>query len=90
MVIAYRLGGTDSQRASRFVVQIFGQEGVSRGHRFRRHGLLDGVPHWRVIRGVVVVRPTDRAKVVNALKRWTNEVYWWPIRLREAERLRLS
>ncbi|MGI0151535.1 MAG: hypothetical protein ACREC5_06335 [Thermoplasmata archaeon] len=89
-LVAYRLGGTDGARSSHFFQTIFGQNGRSRGYRYRRHGVLDEIPHWRVMRGLIVVREEDRARVVQALRKWTKEVYWWPIPLSARDLRRLS
>lgn len=89
-LVAYRLGGTDGARSSHFFQTIFGQTGMSKGHRYRRHGVLDDIPHWRVMRGLIVVRGEDRARVVRALRAWTSEVYWWPIPLTPRDLTRLS
>ncbi|EQD43333.1 hypothetical protein B1B_13871 [mine drainage metagenome] len=90
VLIAYRLGSSDPKKASRFVQSIFGAPTSTEGRRYHRKGLMDEVPHWRVIRGVVLVRPSDRARVVRELRQWTSEVHWWTIRLRRTERRRLQ
>jgi len=86
VLIAYRLGSSDPRKASRFVQSIFGAPTSTGGRHYHRKGLMDEMPHWRVIRGVLVVRPTDRARVVRELRQWTSEVHWWVVRLRRTDR----
>jgi hypothetical protein len=43
--------------------------------------VLERVPHWKVARGVVIVRAEDGLRVVRELKRWDATVEWWPIQL---------
>ncbi len=48
------------------------------------------MPHWKVMRGLVIVRAEDRERLVRALKEWTKEVYWWPITLGPRDLKRLT
>lgn len=89
VLVAYRLGTSDPKKASRFVQAIYGAPTSTGGRRYHRKGLMDELPHWRVIRGVVLVHPKDRARVVRELREWTSEVYWWSVRLRRAEQRQL-
>ena len=51
-------------------------------YTYRRPGFLDGIPHVRVIRGVVLVRTEDAGKVTNFLKEFGAEVHTWTVELR--------
>ena len=91
-LIAYRLGEVSPTHRSRFTHRILGQDRKVGDRAYRRHGLLDEVPHWKVSRGVLVVAAPDRARVVKELRRWTRDVEWWEVNLtaRQERRLRLG
>jgi len=64
-------------RTDLFVKKFYGQEGTT-GHgkyHFRRGGLLDGIPHRRLIRGVIIIRREDEEKVVGFLKQYDAEYF---------------
>ncbi len=87
-IIVYRLPpGLPMARRVRFGEKVWGQVRSSGGRRSRRHGVLERVRHWKVTRGVVIVRAEDGLRVVRELKRWNAKVEWWPIRL-EPDQLR--
>ena len=58
--------------ANRFVQKFYGQVAITRGgsYRYRKPGLLDGLPHRKLRRGVVILREQDRAKVEAFLRDW--------------------
>lgn len=91
-LIAYRLGEVSPTHRSRFTHKILGQDRKVGDRAYRRRGLLDEIPHWKVSRGVVVVAARHRARVVNELRRWTRDVEWWEVDLtaRQERRLRLG
>ena len=87
-IIVYRLPpGFPMARRVRFGERVWCQVRSSGGRRSRRHGVLERVPHWKVTRGVVIVRAEDGLRVVRELKRWNAKVEWWPIQL-EPDQLR--
>ena len=88
-LITYQLPTLDSSRRTRFAEKVLGQDRRVGSRSYRRRGLLDRLPHWKVNRAVVVVRDKDRARVVKAIREWTAEVYWWPIPLTHRQRRRL-
>ena len=65
-LIAYRTDGATKTATSRVAQKLYGQDTTSRGYRIRRHGLLENIPHVRLIRGVIVIRDAD-AEVVRLL-----------------------
>src|SRR4030043_530921 len=77
ILIAFRLSEYDKNRASDLVKRLYGQETSSHGgkYRYRRPGLLEGVPHRRLIRGVIVLRVEDEKRVVRLLRELGAEVY---------------
>lgn len=90
-IIVYRLPSHyPVARRVRFGEKVWGQARRSQGRPTERHGALERVPHWKVSRGVVVVRAQDRPVVIGELRRWDAEVEWWPIPLdgRQARQLR--
>ncbi len=89
-LITYQLPTLDSSRRTRFAEKVLGQDRKVGNRSYRRRGLLDRVPHWKVNRAVVVVRDKDRARVVKAIREWTDEVFWWPIPLTDRQRRQLS
>ena len=57
-------------RVSQFCQRLYGQSVSSWGgkYRYRRKGLLEGVPHRKLLRGVVLVRRADAGPVIDLLK----------------------
>lgn len=81
-IIVYRLPPHfPVARRVRFGEKVWGQVRRSKGRPSRRHGALESIPHWKVARGVVVVREKDGPTVVRELERWKAEVKSWPITL---------
>lgn len=90
VLISYRLEGLDQPRMSRFVEKVLGVDRKVGERRYRRRGLLDGIPHWRVNRGVLMVREQDRTRVVKAIREWTRDVEWWEVALTRKQERRLQ
>ena len=92
ILIAFRLSEYDKNRASDLVKRLYGQETSSHGgkYRYRRTGLLEGVPHKRLIRGVVVLREEDAKSVVRLLRELGAEVHVRRVELTMADRKALS
>lgn len=88
-IIAYRLGEGPRSRVSRFTERFLGQDRRENDRTYRRRGTLDTIPHWKVSRGVLVVRAQDRRQVVRELRKWTREVVAWPIPLTHQQLRRL-
>jgi len=63
--------GKDRTRASDFAKKFYGQETSSHQgkYRYRRHGLLDDIPHCKLIRGVIIVKNEDVEQVTEFLKK---------------------
>lgn len=85
-LITYQLGGLNSSRRTRFAERVLGQDRKVGDRSYRRRGLLDALPHWKVNRAVIVVRARDRARVVKEIREWTSEVFWWPVPLTKRQR----
>ncbi len=89
-IITYQLAGLNSSRRTRFAENILGQDRKVGDRAYRRRGLLDTLPHWKVNRSVIVVHAQDRRRMVRAIQEWTSEVWWWPIPLSKAQARRLG
>jgi hypothetical protein len=65
--------GSDRTRSSAFAKRFYGQEtSTQQGrYRYRRHGLLDDIPHIKLIRGVIIVRTEDVEQVTLFMKRYS-------------------
>ena len=55
---------------NRFSQQFYGQAVVNGRYRYRRKGLLDGLAHRKLRRGVVILREQDLARVEEFLDEW--------------------
>lgn len=77
-------------QASLLTQRLHGQDTTTRGRVYHRHGLLEEIPHWRIKRGVLMVKEEDRERVVKLLREYAKEVYWWPVKLAPGERKRLT
>ena len=76
-IVVFRLPpGAPNRELGRFTKKFYGQETSSWGgkYTYRREGLLDGVPHRKLLRGVVILRERDLEKVVAFLEEWKAQV----------------
>jgi hypothetical protein len=89
-LIVYGVQGTTPTRRNQFHQKLYGQTTSTRGQRYHRVGILERVPHWRVARGVLLVRESDREVVLRMMRAWTSDLVWWPVPLRARDRRRLS
>ncbi len=76
-LIAFRLTHYDRDRASDLVKRLYGQRTSSHGGKYvyRRKGLLDEIPHVRLIRGVIIVRAKDAGRVLAFLEALGLEIH---------------
>ena len=87
-LVAFRLPkGTPNRVYTHFQKKFYGQETSShRGkYRYRRSGLLDEIPHNKLIRGVIIIRPVDLETVVGFLNEYEAEVYIRKVELVQAD-----
>lgn len=76
-MIVFRLPpGTPNRELGRFVKKFYGQETSSweGRYKYRRRGLLDEIPHRKLLRGVVILRKGNLEKVLDFLREWKAEV----------------
>jgi len=75
-LVAFRVFKPAGQKgADMLCKQFYGQYTTTRGKRYRRKGLLDEIPHVRLIRGVVIVSARDAGKVIKFLRKLNAEIY---------------
>ena len=72
MVVFWFPRKTPQPIQNRFAQRFYGQEvsSWSRKYRYRRKGLLDGLPHRKLRRGVVILRERDLATIQAFLREW--------------------
>src|SRR3990172_8757288 len=87
VLIAFRLAKYDKNRASELVKRLYGQPTSSHGgrYRYRRRGLLDDIPHRRLIRGVLILRAEDADRVTGWLRERGAEVHMRRVELTEED-----
>jgi hypothetical protein len=56
----------------KFMKRFYGQEtSTQKGkYRYRRKGLLDQIPHRKLLRGVIIIRKSDLETVMKLLNQW--------------------
>ena len=56
----------------KFVKRFYGQETSTQSgkYRYRRKGLLDSIPHRKLLRGVIIIRKSDLENVMKFLIGW--------------------
>ena len=89
ILIAFSVqSGKNKTKSSAFIKAFYGQDTSSHQgkYRYHRHGLLDEIPHRKLIRGVIVIRPQDEKKVKEFLKNFSAEIYIREIRLTEDDK----
>jgi hypothetical protein len=75
-LIAFRVYKYAGQKgANQLCKTLYGQDTSTRGKRYRRKGLLDGIPHRKLIRGVIVLSTRDVNKVIKFLREFNAEVH---------------
>lgn len=89
-LIAYRTDGASKTATSRVAQKLYGQDTKSRGYRIRRKGLLDGIPHVRLVRGVVVIREKDAQAVRKLLTELGCEIHERSVELTPADEAQLK
>jgi hypothetical protein len=76
-ILVFRLPpGTPNRELGKFVKKLYGQETSSWSgkYSYRRPGLLDGLAHRRLLRGVLIVRERDAERVLEFLREWKAQV----------------
>lgn len=68
---------TEQKSINQFCKKFYGQDTSSHGgkYHYRRHGLLDNIPHIKLIGGVIIVTKDSADKVIDFLKVYDAEFY---------------
>ena len=84
--------GSDRTRSSAFAKRFYGQEtSTQQGrYRYRRHGLLDDIPHNKLIRGVIIVLAEDVDQVTSFLERHSAIYHVRIVELTDDDRISLE
>ena len=84
--------GGDRTKSSAFAKRFYGQETSAQHGRYRsrRHGLLDDIPHNKIIRGVIIVRTEDEEKVTSFLERHSAIYHVRNVELTDEDRIVLD
>jgi len=75
-LVAFRVFKYAGQKgADQFCKKFYGQDTSTKGKRYRRKGLLDEIPHVKLIRGVIIVSTRDVKEVTKFLREFNAEVH---------------
>lgn len=75
-LIAFRVFKSVGQKGADLLCkQFYGQYTTTRGKRYWRKGLLDEIPHVRLIRGVIIVSTRDVKEVIKFLRKFNAEIH---------------
>ncbi len=68
---------TEQKSINQFCKKFYGQNTSSHGgkYQYRRTGLLDNIPHIKLIGGVIIVKKDFTEKVIDFLKEYNAEFY---------------
>lgn len=67
-IVVIMLNRLEQRRANQFCKKFYGQDTSTKGKRYRRVGLLDGIPHVKLARGVIIVSRKDAKAVIKFIK----------------------
>ena len=83
---------TRNAELSKFCQRFYGQDTSSHcgKYRYHRQGILDDIPHRKLIRGVIIVRSDDVDEVVSFLQKYDAEVYTRKIELTDTDQMALG
>ena len=84
LLLAFRLPPRKRNvEISKFCQRFYGQDTSSGGgrYRYRRHGLLDDIPHRKLLRGVIVIQPRHLTTVLEFLENYGAEVHVREVKL---------
>lgn len=89
-LFAFRLKDQSTTATSRLSKKLYGQATSSGGYSYRRKGLLDEIPHRRLIRGVFVLREKDAPAVRRLLRELGCEIHERRVELTPADERALT
>lgn len=73
---------------SKFCQKFYGQDTSSHGgkYHYRRHGLLDDIPHRKLSRGVIIINRDDLETVLEFLEKYDAQVHVRQIEMTEVDK----
>ena len=92
-LILYKLPPKIPQnKANQFCKKLYGQNTSSHKgkYRYHIHGLLDDIPHYRLIHGAFLIKTKDVNQVVAFLRTYTDTVYVREVKLTDDDQHRLN
>jgi hypothetical protein len=72
ILIAFSVpSGRNKTKSSAFVKAFYGQETSSHHgkYKYHRNGILDKIPHKKLIRGVIIVKSEEASQVIEFLEK---------------------
>ena len=68
---------TEQKSINQFCKKFYGQDTSSHGgkYHYRRQGLLDNIPHIKLIGGVIIVTKDSAGKLIDFLREYNAEFY---------------
>lgn len=74
-LVAFRVFEHAGQKGTdQFCKKFYGQDTSTKGKTYRRRGLLDEIPHIKLVRGAIIVSARDGKEVVRFLREFNAEV----------------
>jgi len=92
-ILIFRIYAKSNQKvANIFTQKLYGQNTRTHHGKYTYHkrGLLEEIPHIRLIRGVIIVRRQDTPKVEAFLKEYKAEYYIRTIELEPSDQKNLA
>ena len=78
---------TNNTTLSKFCQKLYGQDTSSHQgkYKYHRHGLLDDIPHIKLIRGVIIIPTEHKEQVIELLKQHSAHYHTRTIKLTEED-----
>jgi len=89
IVVIFRLPPkTANSTLSKFCQKFYGQDTSSHNKKYRYHrpGLLDDIPHHKIIRGVLIIKTEDLKKITEFLQNYSADVHIRVVKLNGEDR----
>ncbi|MEM0135485.1 MAG: hypothetical protein QXU18_09750 [Thermoplasmatales archaeon] len=83
---------TDHNIVNKFMQKFYGQDSTSWNgkYKYHRHGFLEEIPHRKLLRGVVILRSEDVARVLDFLGKYSLTLHVREIKLTADDEKTLS
>lgn len=87
LVVFRILRHTNKKTSDRFCRSLYGYTDKSNmgKYTYHRHGLLDEIPHVKLIRGVIITQVKDAPKLIDLLKKHGAEYHIREVRLNQSD-----